>query len=496
MSTRSVDLQKFAEDNGSHLNELYGQSCKHKKTRGIQYVKDTKASEIFKSRASTVAASGLLGAAGGAGVGFIGGCFFGPKGIVIGTVGGAVVGGAGGLLTGLIITAHSESKDYDRWLIHHRHVDTIPRFFSIFDTHPIRENEILRCSLTDALMRDPVKDIYGHSYEREKIETWISKYRISPINGKPLALTDLREDLGVKAIELNLYCQYLEREKVHLQLDEEQSHGLELFLEYLQCQVHNYVMKENKVALGEMERLRRERPLQANEWQAIYGRNLSAITTAINTPLPDSFSTEEEQTPAKDAYLQWRETHKHRSVPLLDKKFLKTPLFTENQDLQCPISQERMKHPRVDIYGHSYEKENIKTALNNNPSSPLCRKILTPRDHRKDYGLEALKYNLYRKKLEQIAPTLRLTTTQRTGLQLLIAYLIEKEGRLMAQEKKAAKRELARLNRLLPNQSATWQAIYNRRKHKLTTALAAPLPAERPRTPSTSNAETTSSEKQ
>ena len=47
------------------------------------------------------------------------------------------------------------------------------------------------CSITGELMKDPVQDPYGDSYERTAIENWLRDHRTSPINRKPLCVEQL-----------------------------------------------------------------------------------------------------------------------------------------------------------------------------------------------------------------------------------------------------------------------------------------------------------------
>lgn len=58
------------------------------------------------------------------------------------------------------------------------------------------------CPITHELMRDPVIDPDGNSYEREAIEGWLRQNGTSPITRAPLSINDLRPNRALKqAIE-------------------------------------------------------------------------------------------------------------------------------------------------------------------------------------------------------------------------------------------------------------------------------------------------------
>ncbi len=47
------------------------------------------------------------------------------------------------------------------------------------------------CPITGELMKDPVTDQEGHTYERSAIMKWLSKSNTSPLTRKPLIEKDL-----------------------------------------------------------------------------------------------------------------------------------------------------------------------------------------------------------------------------------------------------------------------------------------------------------------
>ena len=58
------------------------------------------------------------------------------------------------------------------------------------------------CKITMSLMKDPVMDPDGFSYEREAIEKWIKKNGTSPMTRRPLTLEELKPNRALKdAIE-------------------------------------------------------------------------------------------------------------------------------------------------------------------------------------------------------------------------------------------------------------------------------------------------------
>ena len=56
-----------------------------------------------------------------------------------------------------------------------------------------------RCKLTYDIMKDPVMDSDGNSYERSAIETWLSSHPTSPITRRPLRIADLIPNRDLKA---------------------------------------------------------------------------------------------------------------------------------------------------------------------------------------------------------------------------------------------------------------------------------------------------------
>jgi Mg-chelatase subunit ChlD len=64
------------------------------------------------------------------------------------------------------------------------------------------KNSNFYCPITDEIMKDPVIDYEGNSYERSAIEEWLSKNRTSPITRSPLNISQLVPNRSLrKAIE-------------------------------------------------------------------------------------------------------------------------------------------------------------------------------------------------------------------------------------------------------------------------------------------------------
>ena len=65
-----------------------------------------------------------------------------------------------------------------------------------------KSNDAFMCKITMSLMKDPVMDPDGFSYEREAIEKWIKKNGTSPMTRRPLTLEELKPNRALKdAIE-------------------------------------------------------------------------------------------------------------------------------------------------------------------------------------------------------------------------------------------------------------------------------------------------------
>ena len=63
-------------------------------------------------------------------------------------------------------------------------------------------NAAFLCKITMSVMRDPVMEPDGFSYEREAIEKWIRKHGTSPMTRRPLRIEDLKPNRALKdAIE-------------------------------------------------------------------------------------------------------------------------------------------------------------------------------------------------------------------------------------------------------------------------------------------------------
>ena len=68
------------------------------------------------------------------------------------------------------------------------------------------------CPITQEIMKDPVSDNEGISYEKEYIEKWLSRNRTSPISRRPLHIGDLRPNIALKNL-ISAFNEKLEKEK-------------------------------------------------------------------------------------------------------------------------------------------------------------------------------------------------------------------------------------------------------------------------------------------
>jgi hypothetical protein len=60
--------------------------------------------------------------------------------------------------------------------------------------------ESFMCPLTQEVLRDPVVDPEGNSYERSAIESWLEKNNTSPITRKPLRKEDLVPNRALREV--------------------------------------------------------------------------------------------------------------------------------------------------------------------------------------------------------------------------------------------------------------------------------------------------------
>ena len=54
------------------------------------------------------------------------------------------------------------------------------------------------CPITGDLMKDPVSEPDGHTYERDAIMTWLSKKNTSPLTRKELNVGDMKDNISMK----------------------------------------------------------------------------------------------------------------------------------------------------------------------------------------------------------------------------------------------------------------------------------------------------------
>ena len=66
------------------------------------------------------------------------------------------------------------------------------------------------CPITQEIMKEPVSDNEGVSYEKLSIERWLSRNNTSPMSRKPLYMRDLRPNIALK----NLISSFNDKNKV------------------------------------------------------------------------------------------------------------------------------------------------------------------------------------------------------------------------------------------------------------------------------------------
>jgi len=66
-----------------------------------------------------------------------------------------------------------------------------------------------KCPITQEIMKEPVSDNEGNSYEKISIEKWLSRNNTSPISRRPLYIRDLRPNIALK----NLISSFVEKNK-------------------------------------------------------------------------------------------------------------------------------------------------------------------------------------------------------------------------------------------------------------------------------------------
>ena len=81
--------------------------------------------------------------------------------------------------------------------------EPVPAAVSTMEVETIKEGDLeiesFLCPITQELMKDPVRTPYGHAFERENIELWITKHANCPITRQPLRKEDLMPDYTVKS---------------------------------------------------------------------------------------------------------------------------------------------------------------------------------------------------------------------------------------------------------------------------------------------------------
>ena len=65
------------------------------------------------------------------------------------------------------------------------------------------------CPITQEIMKEPVSDNEGVSYEKYSIERWLSRHNTSPVSRRPLYIRDLRPNIALK----NLISAFNEKNK-------------------------------------------------------------------------------------------------------------------------------------------------------------------------------------------------------------------------------------------------------------------------------------------
>ena len=79
------------------------------------------------------------------------------------------------------------------------------------------------CPISGELMKDPVSDKYGHSYEKSEIMKWLKINKVSPLTKGELQITDLKENDSLKrAIESIRGSLKTEQLKIKSRISEEE----------------------------------------------------------------------------------------------------------------------------------------------------------------------------------------------------------------------------------------------------------------------------------
>ena len=65
------------------------------------------------------------------------------------------------------------------------------------------------CPITQDIMKDPVFDNEGNTYDKQAVMKWLARNRTSPVSRKPLRIADLRPNIALK----NLISSFNEKNK-------------------------------------------------------------------------------------------------------------------------------------------------------------------------------------------------------------------------------------------------------------------------------------------
>ena len=99
------------------------------------------------------------------------------------------------------------------------------------------------CPISGELMKDPVSDKYGHSYEKSEIMKWLKINKVSPLTKGELQITDLKENDSLKrAIESIRGSLKTEQLKIKSRISEEE---LKTFIDSLNdIELNSYLLND------------------------------------------------------------------------------------------------------------------------------------------------------------------------------------------------------------------------------------------------------------
>ena len=176
------------------LDPLLSKSLTARAKRGFMYFNDQEQSKWRKlaNVALPVLTCTSIGSAAGAGISYVA-----TGGSLDSVKKGAKWGGALGLNIGLVSAVWVTYPHYQKWKQKAIDSGIFPVFVKFYADDPRLKDFI--CTLSEEVYLFPVKDKYGHTWEKERIETWILKNGDSPNRCGQLTLDDLVPDYEMLA---------------------------------------------------------------------------------------------------------------------------------------------------------------------------------------------------------------------------------------------------------------------------------------------------------